>query len=91
VLHHDEDERLSPQAAFEAHTRGGHAARRDDTGGVLEPGASASYVVWDLSDGAVQTPSGGSALPDLDPHLPLPTCVQTVVAGVSVYSAEDSA
>jgi hypothetical protein len=43
VHHHDEAERLPVEDAFEAHTRGGHRARRDDAAGVLVPGAAATY------------------------------------------------
>ena len=83
--HHAEDERMTVRAAFNAHTRGGHRARGDDEAGVLAPGAPASYAVWDLGD----DPAGPSVLPDLHPDDPLPTCVQTVVAGVPVHSPEE--
>ena len=104
AFHHDEEQRLTVRAAFNAHTRGGHRARRDDQGGVLVPAAPASYAVWELaSELTVQTPderlaawstdprAGVPVLPDLHPDLALPTCVSTVVAGVPVYSAEESA
>jgi predicted amidohydrolase YtcJ len=99
--HHEEAERLTVRAAFNAHTRGGHRARRDDSGGVLAPGADATYVVWDVpGELTVQTPddrvagwstdprAGVPVLPDLDPGSPLPTCVRTVVRGTTVYNAE---
>ncbi len=88
VFHHAEDERLSPRSAFNAHTRGGHQARGDDVGGVLVPGAVASYAVWDLG-GVPCLSAKGPVLPDVSPGNPLPTCVRTVVAGVPVYTAED--
>jgi predicted amidohydrolase YtcJ len=100
--HHDEEERLTVRAAFNAHTRGGHRARRRDDAGVLVPGASATYVVWDVpGELIVQTPdervaawstdprSGVPVLPDLHPGADLPTCVRTVVAGATIYDAED--
>jgi predicted amidohydrolase YtcJ len=101
AFHHAVDERLTVRAAFNAHTRGGHRARGDDEGGVLVPGATASYAFCDLAAVlTVQTPddlvsawstdvrAGVPVLPDLHPDLPLPTCVQTVVAGVPVHSIE---
>jgi len=86
AYHHDESQRLPVPTAFRAHTCGGHQARGDDRAGRLVPGAQASYAVWDA--GAER---GDTLLPDLQPDHPLPTCIQTVVAGVTVYSAEDSA
>jgi predicted amidohydrolase YtcJ len=82
VLHHAPSERLSVAAAFEAHTRGGHAARRDDGGGVLVPGRPATYAVW-------ETGSKLSGLPQLDADVPLPRCVRTVVGGTVVFESED--
>lgn len=103
-FHHRTDERLSVRAAFNAHTRGGHRARRFDVGGVLAPGAHATYAVWDsASELGVQTPdervaawstdvrAGVPVLPDLHPDNPLPSCVETVVAGVSIYKTKDIA
>jgi predicted amidohydrolase YtcJ len=86
--HHDEEERLTVRTAFAAHTRGGHQAAGDDEGGVLVPGAEASYAVWSL---ATELAPGVPSLPDLQPDSVLPTCAQTVVAGIPVYTAEDAA
>jgi predicted amidohydrolase YtcJ len=99
--HHEESERLTVRAAFNAHTRGGHRARCDDNGGVLAPGADATYVVWEVpGDLTVQTPdervagwstdprAGVPVLPDLDPDAPLPMCMRTVVRGTTIYTAE---
>ena len=85
-------ERMTVRAAFNAHTRGGHRARRDDEAGVLQPGAAATYAVWELSSElVVQTPdarvaswstdvrAGVPVLPDVSPDVELPRCVQTVV------------
>ncbi len=91
VFHHDERERLAPAVAFDAHTRGGHRARRDDTAGVLEPGAAATYVVWRVDD-VDRAPAGAAAattiLPSLHPDVELPTCLTTVIAGAPAYDAE---
>ncbi len=92
--HHNESERITVRAAFNAHTRGGWRAARRDEGGVIALGAPASLAVWDLSgDLVVQTPdtrvaawstdprAGVPHLPDLHPDLDLPRCVMTLVAG----------
>jgi predicted amidohydrolase YtcJ len=92
AFHHEPSERISVAAAFDAHTRGGHRARRDDHGGVLAPGRPASYAVWDVGAQPDEPPNGhrGSAwLPTLHPGHPLPRCAATVVAGTTVYSEED--
>jgi predicted amidohydrolase YtcJ len=96
--HHNEQERLTVRAAFNAHTRGGWRAARRDEGGVLAPGAPAALAVWDVpGDLVVQTPdarvaawstdprAGVPHLPDLQPDLDLPRCVMTVVAGQVAY------
>jgi predicted amidohydrolase YtcJ len=101
AFHHDLGERMTVRAAFNAHTRGGHRARRDDEAGVLRPGAVATYVVWDVSsDLVVQTPdarvaswstderAGVPVLPDVSPEVDLPRCVRTVVAGRTGYLSE---
>jgi predicted amidohydrolase YtcJ len=81
VLHHADDERLTVAEALDAHTRGGHHASRHDHGGVLDVGRPASYAIW-------ETPSGldSDGLPGLGAGDPLPTCVQTVVCGDTIYS-----
>ena len=85
VWHHNAGQRIPAAAAFAAHTRGGwHAARRDGAG-VLEPGAAATYAVWDVP-GALD--AGSPPLPDLAPDLPLPTCARTVVEGHVVHEVE---
>lgn len=92
--HHNESERLTVRAGFNAHTRGGWRAARRDEGGIIAPGAPASVAVWDVhGDLLVQTPdarvaawstdprAGVPHLPDLHPDLPLPTCVLTLAGG----------
>ena len=84
VHHHTAGQGLDPAAAFRAHTRGGWSAARVD-GGLLRPGAPATYAVWDAPAGL-----DGDGLPDLTPGTTLPTCVRTVVDGRTVHHTEDS-
>lgn len=98
AYHQREEHRISVRAAFSAHTRGGWRAAGQD-GGVLRVGASANLAVWQVGDLVVQAPdhrvagwstdprSGTPGLPDLSPGQPLPRCLRTVVAGVTVYDA----
>jgi len=90
---------LSARAAFNAHTRSGHRAAGVDDGvtGSLVPGAPAHYAVWDAgelhvaaSDSRVQRWSTDPRsrvppLPALGPDDPLPRCLRTVRAGVTIY------
>jgi hypothetical protein len=76
--------RMSVRAAFAAHSRGGwRAVGRDDVG-VLAPGASATFAVWD-------TPSGLSdGLPVVvaaagEPEPVLPVCRRTVLHGQTIF------
>ena len=101
VWHHCPQERMSVPSAVDAHTRGGHRARRDDDAGVLRPGSPATYAIWDtdhLSAGRVvpgpasTSWAGGThapALPDVSPPTALPHCVRTVIAGATAFSTED--
>jgi predicted amidohydrolase YtcJ len=89
VLQHDPDERLTPAAAFEAHTRGGHRAARDDTAGTIEPGAAATFAVWDVPAGLPV--DAGAPLPRLAADIPLPRCRRTVVDGRMIFNEEDAA
>ena len=85
VWHHNPDQRIAPEVAFAAHTTGGwHAAHRDGTG-ALQPGAAATYAIWDVT-GPIDTTA--DPLPMLSPDLPLPTCVRTVVDGRVVHEVE---
>jgi predicted amidohydrolase YtcJ len=85
TCHHRPDERLTTAEAFEAHTRGGHRARRDDRSGALAPGLPATYAVWDVPDGLDET-----GLPVLRDGSRLPVCVETVVAGATVFALESA-
>jgi predicted amidohydrolase YtcJ len=71
-------ERLHPVDALAVATSGGHWAGRIDRAGTLEPGALASFAVWDVR------PASRSAvpdLPDLEPGSADPECVLTVAGG----------
>ncbi|MDF8266212.1 amidohydrolase [Luteipulveratus flavus] len=74
VLHHQKDQRLDVATALRLHTRGGHAAARDDRAGRLVPGAAASYVVWDQRGG----------LPSLRDGVAAPVAMRTVLRGTAV-------
>jgi predicted amidohydrolase YtcJ len=87
VMHHSPDERLSLGAALGAHTHGGLRARRDMSSGRLLPGTLASYAIWDATSDAGSDVSGW--LSEVVVSGELPTCVRTVVAGGTVYQAEE--
>jgi hypothetical protein len=78
--------RMGARAAFAAHTRGGWRAVHRDGEGVLAPGASATFAVWDVPAAAGIT----AGLPTLVPAgpdetaPPLPTCRQTVLRGIPI-------
>lgn len=105
VHHHTPGFGLSPRAAFNAHTRGGHRAAgvNDGITGSLVPGAPAHYAIWDATDLVVAAPdsrvqrwstdprSRVPPLPRLDPDHPLPTCLRTVRAGRIIYDRFTSA
>jgi predicted amidohydrolase YtcJ len=102
MWHHQPAARLSGRAAFAAATRGGWRAAGDDASGVLAVGAPATYAVWAAHELAVQAPdarvanwstdprSGTPGLPRLDPDLPLPRCLATVLAGRVLFAADDA-
>lgn len=77
VRHHAHAERLSPTAAFRAHTVGGHRAA-GARGGELREGAEATFVVWDRR---------GPGLPDLADGQPAPQAVTTVLRGGVLHHA----
>ncbi|WP_433274240.1 amidohydrolase [Actinosynnema sp. CS-041913] len=92
---------ISPRAAFNAHTRGGWRAAGVDDGvtGTLQPGAPATYAVWEAGELEVTTPdsrvqrwstdprSGVPGLPSLDST---PTCLRTVLNGRTIFEREVS-
>lgn len=99
AVHHNEaSERLTPAAAFRAHTVGGwQAARRTTEGaGELRVGAPASLAVWRIRDLAVSpTPRMATwrdeppalPLPDLGPDFEAPECMLTMRDGVVIHEA----
>lgn len=91
--HHNDGERLTVEEAFDAHTRGGLRARREDGAGVLAAGAPATLVVWDVGSGpgahaAHDGAAGATMLPDVAGGAGLPRCAQTIVDGVVIHSAD---
>ena len=103
MWHHNPDARLSGRAAFAAATRGGWRAARRDDAGVLEVGAPATYAVWAVEDLVVQTPdtrvaswstdprSGTPGLPRLEPGVPAPRCLATVLDGRTIHVGDSPA
>lgn len=79
VWHHNAAARLSPLQAFAAHTSGGRLAARQ----LADAGAD-TFVEWEFAE-----PLGPDGLPSLDPDLPTPRCLRTVVAGRTVYQASE--
>jgi predicted amidohydrolase YtcJ len=79
--HQTPSQRISVEAAFAAHTRGGWRAAGEDAGW-LAAGMPATYAVWDVPGGLA------SGLPELHPDRPLPTCTATVVAGATVHARD---
>jgi predicted amidohydrolase YtcJ len=75
---------MSVRAAFGASTRGGWRAARVDDVGVLSPGTSATFAVW-------ETPAGvDGGLPVLlagaDGAVPArPVCRRTVLHGETIF------
>ena len=89
---------ISPRAAFAAHTRAGwRAAGRE--GGVLAPGAPATFAVWEAGELAVDAPdervsrwstdprAAVPGLPDVAPGAPLPRCLRTVLRGEPIFES----
>jgi predicted amidohydrolase YtcJ len=78
VQHGRPDQRLTVPVAFDAATRGGHRAARDDGAGSLTVRARADLAVWDLDPALLDAASGLPRLADGDP---LPACVATFGGG----------
>jgi predicted amidohydrolase YtcJ len=85
VHHHRDDQRLSAQVAFHAHTRGGTFAARDDEGGVLAQGQRADLAVWDVPGGLADP-----GLPDLTPGCELPVLRRLVSSGTTIHDSEEA-
>jgi predicted amidohydrolase YtcJ len=79
VHHRTASHALDLVAAFDAHTRTGHAAVGDDVSGRLVVGAPATYAVW----AADCDPTGW---PDLTTRT-TPTCLRTAVRGTTVHDS----
>jgi predicted amidohydrolase YtcJ len=79
MWHFNPAQRMSGKAAFAAHTRGGWRAVHRDADGVLEPGAPATFAVWDVPGGLAGT------LPVLGAGSLLPVCRRTVLRGETIY------
>ncbi|MFG1813964.1 amidohydrolase [Kribbella sp. NPDC049174] len=101
AFHHEQGQRITVRAAFQAHTRGGWRAAGIDDAGVLAPGTAATYAIWESdAELVVQTPdsrvaawstdprAGVPVLPDLSDNAPVPTCQRTAVGGRIVYESE---
>jgi predicted amidohydrolase YtcJ len=87
VRHHNPAQRLGVRAAFAAHTRGGWRAVRRDDAGVLQPGAPATFAVWDAPGGVVGgLPAVVAAGPD-EPEPGVPVCRRTVSRGVVIFDS----
>ncbi|MEV7647726.1 amidohydrolase family protein [Arthrobacter sp. NPDC089319] len=96
--HHNRGEQMSARAAFLAHTRAGWraAGERNPMEGQLAPGTPATFAVWDAEELSIQTPdsrvsawstdarAGTPMLPSLD-NGRLPSCVRTVVNGITIH------
>lgn len=99
VHHRSAGSGISPRSAFAAATRGAWRAGgvRDGLAGTLEPGAPASYAVWDAGELVISAPKDGvqrwstdprsrvAPLPDLEPGAAEPVLVRSVHRGRIVY------
>ena len=81
--HHNADSAINVRAGFHAHTRGGWHAAGLDVGGVIAPGQPASLAFW--ATDAIDATSG---LPVLEADAPVPTCLQTIVNGRTVFTLD---
>ncbi|MEE2035534.1 amidohydrolase family protein, partial [Rhodococcus chondri] len=92
VHHRTAGSGISPRAAFAAATRGAWRAGgvRDGMAGTLDPGAPASYALWEVQELVISAPSDGvqrwstdprsrvAPLPDLTPGTADPVLVRSV-------------
>jgi predicted amidohydrolase YtcJ len=80
---------LPAQLAFEAHTVGGWRAAGVDDAGRLEPGALASYAVWEREpDFGIGAPGGPDGPEESAGAWTAPTCLRTAVRGRPVWTRE---
>jgi predicted amidohydrolase YtcJ len=78
MWHFNPVQRMTAKGAFAAHTRGGWRSIHRDHEGVLEPGAPATFAVWDA-------PVRTGTLPTLNSGDALPRCLRTVLRGETIY------
>jgi len=98
TMHHQEDQRITLRASFNAATRGGQRAARNDESGVLAIGAPADIAIWNVktfaelvstdlaSSWSTDPRSGTHALPDLADDEPV--CLATLKNGMPIYDSE---
>lgn len=97
VHHHEPSQRLSPAAAFRAHTVAGHRAGRRAESGELRAGGPATFAVWRFEElmSAGSRPGTGvmgawtDLLPDLTDPDARPRCLRTVRDGVVLHRETD--
>ncbi|MFZ2177153.1 MAG: amidohydrolase family protein [Rhodococcus sp. (in: high G+C Gram-positive bacteria)] len=99
VHHRTPGSGISPRAAFSAATRGAWRAGgvRDGLAGTLNPGAPASYAIWDAGELVVSAPKDSvqrwstdprsrvPALPRLEQDAPMPVLLRSVHRGSVVH------
>ncbi|GAA1751215.1 amidohydrolase [Luedemannella helvata] len=88
MCHHNPVQRISARAAFAAHTRGGWRAAHLDGEGILQPGAPATFAVWDAPALTKGLPTLVADNPD-EPHPALPSCWRTVLRGVTIFDENE--
>jgi predicted amidohydrolase YtcJ len=88
VSHHDPAQRLSAEAAFLAHTRGGWRAAGVDDHGYLGVDQPASFALWSVGSHGRSGGLTAAVLPDLSPGTALPTNLRTVIRGRTVFDLE---
>ena len=96
--HHQHEQRISLRSSFNAATRGGHRAARNDSSGVLAVGAPADIAIWQVAAFAEPSAvdvatawstdprSGTHALPDLTNDNP--ECLATLRDGLAIHDKE---
>ncbi|GIF03848.1 amidohydrolase [Actinoplanes siamensis] len=78
--------RMKVRAAFAAGSRGGWRGAGVDGVGVLAPGASATFAIWETPGGVVE--GLPALLPDLDGAVPArPVCRRTVLHGETIHES----